>query len=319
MRKQSSAQETPDSTSKLKTLALQDDPQVREYRDLHYQLILDQLQATGQIIVTGETVAPLPDTKRKRLMKQHAVLAKKICRKYRISGFYGGSPHSIKRDDWLATLRVSLDERLTIETNWSASSFSPRIQLHLIPKDAVTYSVEGGTVHQLPGLSKYPQGSAALMTIRLDLSRVKPNALDPLAEEFKQAVKGCLAELPKRYRKPSSAWDQNVERDYRRFQLRYYQEVPYRWITVYERLGTMPKRRVTGPVPTESSIRDSVERVHRIVFGKKLTTSRRSHKPVQATFLATTLKQFNCSDHGDDCPNSCQYAREFIRNLQQIR
>lgn len=318
MPKRKSDQVVSDSSIELKTLALRDDHLVHQYRDLHYQLVLDQLQAMGQGIASGETVTPLSDTARKRHMKRHEDLSQRICRKYKLNGFHGGDPYIVKKDGWLATIQVSLNERLRIETNWRTSFFSPRVQLLVIPKGATVYASAREPIYKLPNLPKRPQTSPC-MTIHLDLSQVKPNALGDLAREFKQAVEQCLAELPQRHRKPSSSWLQNVERDYRRFQHHFYQGVPYRWIAIYELSGKMPKRRVTGPVPTESSVRDSVERVHHIVFGKKLRASRRPNNPRADALLNTTIKRFDCPEHGRDCSTLCQYAREFIKNLEQIR
>lgn len=302
-----------DPTLQLKTLALRDDRLVHNYRDIHYQLIIDSLQASGQRIASRERVAPLSDTRYKRLMKQYASLRERICKKYKISGFYGGDPYIVKKDGWLATIQVSLNKRLMVETNWQTSFFAPAIQFHVIPENAKVYPSESGTIYQLPDLPKRPQTSPC-MTIHLDLSQVKPNALAPLTEEFKEAVKQCLAELPLSHRKPPSAWEQNVDRDYRRFRQHFYQGVPYRWIAAYERVGVMPKRKLNVQVPQESSVRDSVERVHSILFGKKLATGRKS-----ASRLSATLSQFNCPEHPRDCPNSCPYALNFIKNLQQIR
>ncbi|MBM3300991.1 MAG: hypothetical protein FJY85_13675 [Deltaproteobacteria bacterium] len=302
----------------LKTLALRDDPLVPKFRDIHYQIVIDSLQASGQRIASGERVVPLSDAKRTRLLKQQAGLSKRICKKYKINGFHGGDPYLIKSGDWIATLRVSENELLRVETNWK-TSFSPAVQFHVLPKTAKVYPSESGTLYQLPSLPKRLQTSPPLMTIHLDLSQVKPNALTPLTEEFKKAVTECLKQLPQSHRKPSSIWKQNVERDYRRFQQHFDHGIPYRWIAIYERSGAMPKRRVQGPVPTESSVRESVERVHLILFRKKISTSRRSHKPIESTLLATTLKQFNCPDHGRECPNSCPYGQDFIKNLQHIR
>ena len=302
-----------DPALQLKTLALQDDPLVHEYRDIHYHLIIDSLQASGQRIASGERVVPLADAERMRLMKQHAGLSKQICKKYNISGFHGGDPYRIKRDDWLATLRVSLNKRLWVGTNWE-TSFSPAVQFHVIPENVKVYHSESGTIYQFPGLPKRPQTSPPLMTIHLDLSQVKPNALAPLAKDFKQAVKRCLAELPHSHRKPASTWQQNVERDYCRFHQHFYQDIPYRWIAAYERMGVMPKRKLNIQVPQESSVRDSVERVHLILFGKKLATHRKS-----TSRLSATLSYFNCPDHARDCPISCQYALNFIKKIRQIQ
>jgi hypothetical protein len=196
-----------DPTLQLKILALRDDRLVHNYRDIHYQLIIDSLQASGQRIASRERVAPLSDTRYKRLMKQYASLRERICKKYKISGFHGGDPYIVKKDGWLATIQVSLNKRLMVETNWQTSFFAPAIRFHGIPENAKVYPSESGTIYQLPDLPKRPQTSPC-MTIHLDLSQVKPNALAPLTEEFKEAVKQCLAELPQSHRKPPSAWEQ---------------------------------------------------------------------------------------------------------------
>ncbi len=305
-----------DPALQLKTLALRDAPLVLKFRDIHYQLTIDSLQASGQHIVRGQGngVAPLSETERKRLMKQHADLSQQICKTYRISGLRSGDPYIVKKDDWLATLQVSLNERLTVETNWQTSVFHPAIQIRVIPKNAKVYCSARGTIYQLPTLPKRPQASPPVMTLHLDLSQVKPNALARLTGEFKEAVTRCLAELPNSLQKAPSTWEQNVERDYRRFQQHFYQGVPYRWIAAYERVGVMPKRKLNVRVPQESSVRESVERVHFILFGKRLATRKKT-----TSRLGATLSQFHCQEHGLECPNACQYALDFIRKLQQIQ
>jgi len=80
----------------LKTLALRDDPLIHEYRDHHYQIVLDQLQATGQLLANGTMTAALSSDQREWSLKQRARLHKQICNKYRIDGFQGGNPFIVK-------------------------------------------------------------------------------------------------------------------------------------------------------------------------------------------------------------------------------
>ncbi len=146
----------PDPTIYLKALALRDDPRVQDYRNVHYQLVLDSLQATGQRIASGERVPQLSDARRKSLLKQHASLSKAICKRYGIRGFGGGDPYLVKKKDWLANLRVSTDERLRIETNWETSFFSPVVRFHVLPKNAQVFPSESGTLYQLPHCRNAP-------------------------------------------------------------------------------------------------------------------------------------------------------------------
>ena len=253
-------------------------------------------------------------------MKQHARLSKTICKKYWITGFGGGDPYIVKKKDWLGTLSVSTEKRLSIETNWK-TSFSPVVQLYVPPKNAQVFPSESGTLYQLPPLPKRPVGSPPIMTLHVDLSRVKPNSLADLAKEFKQAVTRCLGELPKSLRKPRSAWSQNIERNYTRFRLHFYQGVPYRWIAAYERMGAMPKRPIGASVRAESSVRESVERVHLILFRKQYKLFRKSFKARKHvshrvdTRLAHEIKKFDCPEHGQDCGSSCQYALNFRKEF----
>lgn len=296
-----------DPVLQLKILALQDDPLVQEYRDIHYQLVIDSLQASGQRIASGERVVPLSDAEHTRLMKQHVGLSKRICKKYKISGFQGGDPYFVKKGDWLATIQVSLNKRLQVETNWE-TSFSPAVQFHVIPKTAKPYVSKIGTIYQLPSLPKDPQASPC-MTIHLDLSQVKPNALAPLAKEFKQAVKRCLTELPQSHRKPRSPWEQNIQRDYSRFR-RFQQGMPFRWIAYQEKTGRSPSAPITGPVPTESSVRESVERVHLAVFGEKFS-AKRHRRTLRDQALRQACNEYRCSEHGRECPFTCNYFQDY--------
>jgi len=167
----------------------------------------------------------------------------------------------------------------------------------------------------LPSLpKKVPADSLPILTIHLDLSKVKGNHLAGLATKFKEAVKRCLEELPRSRRKPASTWQQNVKRDYHRFYLHFYRAVPYRWIAAYEKTGALPKGPFDMAVPKESSIRESVERVHYIVFSRpfkaRKTLSHRAN-----TRLDAEIQSFNCPDHGKDCSDTCGYAKDFIKKL----
>jgi hypothetical protein len=61
MPRKKSPDSAQDPALRLKTLALQDDPLVHEYRDIHYQLVIDSLQASGQRIASGERVVTVDD------------------------------------------------------------------------------------------------------------------------------------------------------------------------------------------------------------------------------------------------------------------
>jgi hypothetical protein len=308
----------------LKSLALRDDPLVHRYRDVHYQLVIDSLQATGQAIASGEYVAALSDASRRRLLKRHASLSETIRKKYFVKEFEGGDPYLVKKSDWLLTLKAKSGDRLRVDTNWK-TSFSPRVQFLLIPQGAQAFPAENGTLYQLPPMPKRPVASPPIMTLHLDLSQVKPNSLAELANEFKQEISRCLKSLPKKLRKPPATWQQNVERDYRRFGQHFYQGVPFRWIAAYERMGAMPKRRIGTPVPTESSVRESVERVHLILFRKELrvfSESFKARKHVSHSAdarLAHKIKSFDCPDHGQACGSSCQYAKNFYSDIKDLR
>ena len=315
---------TSDPSLRLKALALRDDPDVHAFRDIHYQLVIDSLQATGQHFPSGEFVAPLSIARRKSLLKQHDRLSKIICKKFRITGFGGGDPYSVKKKDWLTNLSVLPSARLRMETNWE-TSFSPRVQFHLIPQNAQVFPAASGTLYQLPPLPKRPVASPPVMTLHLDLSQVKPNSLDDLAKEFKQAVTRCLSELPASLRKPRSIWSQNIERDYSRFYLHFYQGVPYRWIAAYERMGAMPKKPIGASVHAESSVRESVERVHILLFQKQYKLFRKSFKARKHvshradTRLVHEIKNFDCPEHGQECGSSCQYGKDFYSAIKDLR
>lgn len=311
---QSSGQDT---RLQLVTLALRDDTDVHEYRDVHYRLVIDSLQASGQRIASGEAMASLSDTERKRLRKQHVSLFKRICKRYGISGFEGGDPYIVKRDNWLETLRVPLSQPLTIETNWQSSLYSPRVRFFVPPKASEAFPAHSGTVYQLPTLPKRPKGFPPLMTAILDLSQVKRNREADVVEAFKQAVKKCLAELSRRHTKPRSPWAQNIPRDYSRFRL-HQQGMPFRWIAFQERSGKRPSGHISGPVPTESSVRESIERIHKVLFGKRY--SARRHKsslregPLKGAFAA-----YRCPLHGrDDCPLTCTHAKALMKTTETL-
>jgi len=307
---------SPDPILHLKALALRDDPDVHAYRDIHYQLVIDSLQATGQRIASEEYIAPLSVARRKSLMKKHVSLSAKICKKYWIGQFGGGDPYIVKKKDWLPTLSVSTDKLLRIQTNWK-TSFSPRVQFYIPPTNAQAFPSERGTLYQLPPLPKRPLASPPIMTLYVDLSQVKRNSLADLANEFKRAVTRCLDELPKNLRKPSSTWPKNIERDYSRFRL-HQQGMSFRWIAYQEKTGKAPSGPVTGPIPTESSVRESVERVHLKLYRKDYSP-RRHKSSLKEAPLKQICDTFICAEHGrDNCPLTCKHAQALMKKVDQL-
>jgi hypothetical protein len=151
----------------------------------------------------------------------------------------------------------------------------------------------------------------------VDLSQVKRNREADVVKAFNQALKQCVAELPGRHTKPRSPWKQNIHRDYSRFRL-FQQGMPFRWIAYQERTGNAPAGPISGPVPTESSVRDSVERVHKTIFGKKYSAQR--HKiPLKASSLKKACDDFTCPLHDrDDCPLTCQHAKDLMKQIEPL-
>jgi hypothetical protein len=138
-------------------IAQRDEPLLQKYRDAHYALVLDQLQATGQHIANRQGVTPFTDAKRQRLMNRHQNLARRICNRYSISGFEGGDPYIIERGEWLATLRVPTGSALQVKTNWQTSLYALRCRFAGFSDDATLLSSCKGIVVQLPQLPKCPQ------------------------------------------------------------------------------------------------------------------------------------------------------------------
>lgn len=295
----------------LKQLALRDDPDVRNYRDLLYHLSLDSFQATGQRIASGEKCAVLSNVHRKQMLKEHDKVRKLICSRYNVPGIHGGDPWNTKKADWLDTLRVTVDENPRVETNWKTSLFSPGVQLRIIPKGTTLHHSKGGTLYKLPSLPQSPDKSPPVMSFHLDLSQVKRNKLAPWVKKFKQATMRCLDEMPKPLKKPTAPWLQNVERDYERFRL-HRKGMPFRWIAYHERTGRTPEGPLPGPVLKESSIRESVERVHLMLFRKKYS-ARRDKKLLREALLAPLFKTFSCPLHGDYCLDTCPHAQKLMK------
>jgi len=286
-------------TLALKALALRDDPLVHEHRKIHDQLFPHGLPSRGQ-----------PSGQALRLLSQLETLAKKICKKYNITRPDGSYPRFGFQKDWMSLLaqRFSIHNILRISTSWRSSFSSGPSSKVVVPKNSVNALAR--RLSQLPPLPDKPtKDSPPTMTLRLDLSQVKRNNLAPLVKEFKDAIRQCLNEVPKDLRKPPSTWAENVERDYSRFRL-HQQAMPFRWIAYQERTDRKPVGPVPGPVPTESSVRESVDRVHLILFDKKY--SARQHKAsLKKAPLKKACDQYSCSAHGRECPFTCMYFRKY--------
>jgi len=294
--------------------ALRDDPLIHKYRDLHYRLVIDQLQATGQRIQSGEKTKPLSRDRRKRLMKEHTKLLGEICGKYRLTSFSGGDPYSVRKDEWLSTLVPRKgDLPITISTNWE-TSYSSRVELRIIPPDAKNSSSKKGTIYQLPRLADRPLGNTPEVTLRIDFSQIGTKDISRLGDDVKRVARQCLKELPEDLRKASSTWQQNIERDYRRYRQHVQQGVSFRLIALWEKTKMTQNRRNVGfVVPNESSVRETVDRVHRLLLGFPYQ-ARRNRSKLAESRLETAVKRFDCPDHGRGCPDSCRYAQNFIKN-----
>ena len=305
---------TTDPVLILKTLALCDDPLVHEYRDLHYELLLDQYQATGQRIANSERVVPLSDRKRKELMAQHESLRKAICAKYYIAGFGGGDPWEVPKADWLETLEAFHTPVLGAQTNWQTSFDSGGVIRFLMPpKGAQAFGSGDHVIYQLPPLPKEPTDGPPVLTLRLDLSQVKQNKLAPLMRQLKATIRKSLTQVPPEHRMPRGTWLNNVDQDYLRFKAHFYYKASFRWIAAMEaypdKLTIQDQKPVYCAVPQETSVRDSVYRVHKILFRKPYAARRKNSKP-----LENSIRGWNCPDHGTkDCPPNCAYVRDWIR------
>lgn len=293
-------------TLALKALALRDDPLVHKHSEIHDQLFSSGPPSLGQ-----------PS----RLLSKLETLAKKISKKYNITRPDGSYSRFGLQKDWVALLaqQFYIHNIFRISTSWR-SSFSPTPSSKIVVPENSVNAFAGGLSSLSPLPEKPTKHSPPTMTLTLDLSQVKRNNLDPLVREFKDAIRQCLDELPKSLRKPPTTWQQNVERDYCRFQQHLYQGVPYRWIAAYEQMKAMPQRPIGASVRAESSVRESVERVHLILFRKEYKLFRKSFKARKHIShradarLVHETKSFDCPDHGRDCGDSCLYALNFIKN-----
>jgi hypothetical protein len=285
-------------TLALKALALRDDPLVHEHSRIHDQLFSSGLPSLGQ-----------PSGQALRLRSKLETLAKKISKTYNITLPNGSYPRFGLQKDWVALLaqRFYIHNILRISTSWR-SSFSPAPSVNALAK----------RLSQLPTLPDKPtKDSPPTVILKLDLSQVKRNNLAPLVKEFKSAIRRCLDEVPKPLRKPPSMLSENIDRDYTRFRL-HREGMPFRWIAYQERTGREPSCPITGPVPTESSVRESVGRVHMILFAKQY--SARQHKSsLREAPLMQAFDRFSCPLHGhDDCPLTCKHARSLMEKTKRL-
>lgn len=304
-----------DPVVELKRLALRDDRDVHKYRNLLYHLAIDSMQATGQRIASGERCAVLSNVKRKQLLKELAEVHQLICSRYNIPGIHGGDPWNTKKADWVDTIRVTIEENPRIETNWKTSLFSPRVQFRILPKSASVRHSKNETLYKLPSLPESPANCRPIMSFHVDLSQVKRNNLAPWLEKFNQAMKQCLDEVPKPLKKPASLWEQNINRDYERFRL-FREGMTFRKIAYQERTGRTPQGRVSGSVPKETSIRESVERVHLILFGHSANDHKTSARDEQIMHISKTND--TCPLHGNYCLPSCDHARRLQKQIDAL-
>lgn len=296
----------------LKTWALRDDPLVRDYRDVHYSIVIDQLEWQGHVPST-ENPTPLSPASRKRLLKQHARLLDKIHKKYRVS-WSSGDPYLVQKEDWLSTVRATRPSAIEGDTNWR-TPHSPRVRLFIIPNGAQKHRSRKGTLYQLPSDPVHLLNEPPRLSLSVDLSQINTRDLDRLASEFKRLVKEHLGYLPKDLKKPPSLWQRNLERDYRRFRQHKELGASFRLIAYWEKTGReSDPRPISHPVSKESSVRESVDRVHRVLFNTPYQ-ARLHRRELADTRIEKKVRSYACPTHGQDCPMNCKYAKNFMKIL----
>lgn len=270
----------------LKLQILRDDPLVQEHKKL--------LREAGAH----------PEAARKR-----SSLAEEICRKYKLADTEGWYLEFGRDWESLLARQYLVSDIVRISTNWR-SRYSPDV-----PADTVIPKASVNAFRKL--FCPKPLDPSPILTIEIDLSRVKRNALAPLVSEVTQAIRQGLVDLPNSRRKPPDMWPQNLVRDYTRFQL-HQQGMPFRWIAYRERTGRTPSGPVSGPIPAESSVRESVQRVHLIAFGQPYS-ARRHRTELRGGPLQQAYAEFRCPQHGRDlCPLTCMHATELIKKTELL-
>ncbi len=253
-----------------------------------------------------------------KLAREAITIAKTIVKKYNIRWFGRDETLLVKRDwqDFIDDLaRPSrIHNILNASTNWRASAFSSN-PWNLKPKPGGTHNAFVNLFTSLPLLPERPTKKfPPVLTFKVDLTQVRRNNLSQLTAEFKRVVLQCLNEIPKSIKKPPSIQADNIKRDYERF--RYHQKgMDFRLIALREGKHRMP----SGFVQGESSVRESVERVHLVVFGKKYS-ARRHKTTLKNSSLKQVCDKFDCPQHGRDCvsPTTCTYASEFLKKIDPL-
>jgi len=287
----------------LISMALRDDPLMRQYGELLCNDSQELAKLRGKAHVSGS----------KRLVEETARISKQICTKYCIPGWTSkGYPTHATFEEWLCSIKaLNRSAPFTWGTNWGPF-FSTEASLTYIPRSGSRWKQSDKDGSKAP---TKPTSGPPTLTIRVDLSEINGRNLDHLASDFKLVLKRCLQKVPADLKKPSSPWSQNNERDYRRFKLHMDKGVPFRWIAAMElgeKLGkpiTLENRKPLNIwVKGEERVRDSVCRVYTMLFRKPYAAKRRNIKPSDKAVHA-----WNCPDHShDDCLESCQYARAWI-------
>jgi hypothetical protein len=178
----------------------------------------------------------------------------------------------------------------------------------------------------LQGLFPSPNnpGNPPSVFFQIDLSKVTLWDLEILARDFKRILRKCL----RGYLKPDASrlFSQPKElafirtvradifyRDLSRYDLHIKHGLTYRLIALLEAEGKteslekIPRQRlVKKPIPAESSVGDSVQRIFRAIHRKKYNSKRR-----RLDSPAVGIKPYNCPSHGDKCLDSCSFLKEW--------
>lgn len=243
-----------------------------------------------------------------------------------------------ERANQIATLQQNLSNKYSGAVNVHVPSPPVEAQIKFVLSDfdrsrAMSYTLStvsfaSGSwgperVQRIPNVFFHDpkQDQVPALYVRVDLSRTTLWDLDKLAADFKETLRntldlsretGVLSD-PRELAFLKTVRQDVFYRDLRRYDLHVKSGLTYRLIGFLETHGqktppdvSLSSHCVGKPIPTESSVSNSVQRIYEAIHRVKY-----SAKSVQLERRTDLEKPYHCPDHGTGCPLSCPELKQF--------
>lgn len=172
------------------------------------------------------------------------------------------------------------------------------------------------------------------LTIRVPLSDLNKFDITRVTEAIKEAIYFALENRPTRKESPGMiqlipahrrflghCQEEVFQQDIERYKLHMDHQLNFRQIAFFEdeakkgkpiAIRDMPQK-IKKDVTKESAVGESVSRIYEAIYLKPFPKARRRRLDAPAE----GIPEYNCPEHGKDCPEKCQYLEEWMTKVNR--